>query len=126
MCRVIRTPFERMMRKVKKQPGENGCWLFTGSCNPKNGYGKVRVKWTTGRRAGKWTLKGAHVISYEHHHGPVPEGCFVCHDPCDTPNCVAPHHLIAGPPKLNTYQMMTRGRWKNQHSKKPEYEDVPF
>jgi len=75
-------------------PDENGCWLWPGFVND-NGYG-VTKKHTA-----------AHVASYEHHIGPVPEKYDVghaCHDKdldcqdwrtCTHRRCINPDHLVA-------------------------------
>jgi hypothetical protein len=54
-------------------------------------------------------VTGAHRISWEIHHGPIPPGMFVCHR-CDNPGCVNPGHLFVGAPKANTQDMIKKGR----------------
>lgn len=64
----------------------NGCWLWTGGREPRDGYGNfyVRTHKVPAHRAA-WVLL----------RGPIPTGMFVCHH-CDTPACVNPEHLFLG------------------------------
>ena len=75
------------------------CWLWT-ACRDSAGYGRFRVN-----KAGK--LDGAHRISYEIAHGPIPKGMLVCHV-CDVKTCVKPSHLFLGTDKDNAYDYYTK------------------
>ncbi len=77
MCRLR----ERFWAKVDRRDN-NGCWLWTGSINPK-GYGRLRNATGT-------TM--AHRISWELENGPIPNGLQVDHM-CLTRRCVNPTHL---------------------------------
>lgn len=90
---------ERFWRYVSK--GE-ACWLWTGNKAP-NGYGRIQ---SAGRGS---PHLAAHRISYEMHHGPIPEGMVVMHA-CDTPACVNPAHLSVGTYRDNTADMAKKGR----------------
>lgn len=76
------------------QKTESGCLLWTGTIH-RTGYGHIKVDGQT---------RGAHVVSYEQHVGPVPEGLILdhtCHDPdecvggwsCLHRRCINPEHL---------------------------------
>jgi hypothetical protein len=85
-------------KKVYKTNG--GCWLWAGSILQPGGYGHFHVK-----RKGI----GAHVYSFELHHGPVPEGHVVRHS-CNSPSCVNPDHLSSGTQKQNIADAVSQGR----------------
>ena len=62
-----------------------GCWLWTGVIH-KNGYGSFKLGSLT---------QGAHIFSYEHYVGPVPNGLELDHIICDTRPCCNYAHLRA-------------------------------
>lgn len=98
--KVILSPYERMMQRAE-WVAEAGCLIYTGSVDG-GGYG------TVSSQHGKSPYK-AHRLAYEHHFGPIPAGMVVRHK-CDTPRCVAQHHLQLGTQKDNAGDMVRRGR----------------
>ena len=76
-----------------------GCWEWQGA-TVAAGYGCVRVH-------GKLYLN--HRVSYEYHHGPIPEGLIVRHT-CDNPPCFNPDHLLVGTHADNARDKVERGR----------------
>ncbi len=88
---------ERFWERVEKGAGEDDCWLWTGcrtrgSAKCAQEYGVIGIGGDT-NTTGK--LIGAHRLSWELHHGPIPENLGVLHK-CDTPLCVRPDHLFLG------------------------------
>ena len=82
---------------------ESGCWLWDSAIGNQFGHGCMKH----GGRKGKKLL--AHRVSYEVHHGDIPEGKCVLHK-CDVPSCVNPDHLYIGDRKDNSDDMYSRGR----------------
>lgn len=52
------------------------------------------------------------MISYEIHHGPVPNGMVVAHS-CDNRKCVNPDHLSTKTQRDNLLEMIEKGRASN-------------
>jgi HNH endonuclease len=99
--RRTRTVEDRFWAKVAKG-GPQDCWTWTG-CHDGYGYGHIRIE---------GHAVYAHRLSYELHHGPLPDGLYVCHN-CptgDNPSCVNPAHLFLGTAKDNTQDMLSKGR----------------
>lgn len=80
---------------------DSSCWAWDSNKTVK-GYGQIYVG------EGQSPV-GAHRLSYMIHHGPVPDGMYVCHS-CDNPECTNPNHLFLGTPKDNTQDMLTKSR----------------
>lgn len=109
---------ERFWTKVQKA---DGCWRWTGHRCPA-GYGKI---WG-GPEIGKPV--GAHRVSYELHHGPIPKGAVVMHS-CDNPECCNPEHLSLGTDADNARDKVLKGRHSygvKRHNAKLDDETVRF
>lgn len=86
--------------KVNKSPKINKtCWEWIGK-SLTSGYGKMRFNGTP---------QGSHRISWQIHHGNIPEGLNVLHK-CDNRLCVNPEHLFLGTQKDNMVDMVKKGR----------------
>lgn len=81
---------------------DTGCWIWQGATTTP-GYGKVFWK-------GK--LYDAHRAMYLALNGSIPDGHYVCHS-CDNKLCLNPLHLFVALPKVNTADMIAKGR--NSH-----------
>lgn len=102
---------QRFWSKVDKNgpiashaPGLGQCWIWTGSTS--EGYGQINVGGGDGRH--DW----AHRVSWEIHHGPIPDGLWVLHR-CDNPSCVRPDHLFLGTVADNNRDMIAKGRHRS-------------
>jgi hypothetical protein len=98
-------PFHRLVQIMP-----SGCWEWTG-LRDKNGYGKLTIK---SRRPAPFM---AHRLAYEHVHGAIPAGMFVCHT-CDNPPCCNPDHLWIGSNRDNQLDASAKGRLPNRNREK--------
>lgn len=90
---------ERFWEKVDvRDPDE--CWEWQAG-KTVEGYGRIYT--------GKISLDMAHRVSYELHHGPIPEGMKVLHK-CDNPPCCNPAHLFLGDDLVNVCDKIAKGR----------------
>lgn len=108
---------ERFWSKVNKSGGDDACWEWMSSTNPK-GYGKF------------WFIDdtiSAHRFSWFLANGKIPRHQpFICHK-CDNPKCVNPAHLFAGDSQDNISDMISKGRsltGEKSHAAKITSEDV--
>lgn len=88
----------RFYDRIEMVP-ESGCWIWTGTVNPK-GYGYLRLN-------GVGTF--AHRLSWQLHRGEVPADLCVCHK-CDVPSCCNPNHLFLGTRGDNNHDTKKKGR----------------
>lgn len=94
--------------------GENGCWNWKKSANPRTGYGQ-----TTLRIFGKYVNLGIHRCSWMCNYGSISEGKQVLHK-CDNILCCNPEHLFLGTQKDNIDDMFNKKRNANRKGiKKP-------
>lgn len=78
---------------------ETGCLEWTGAKNLQ-GYGKICRQ----RR-----FFGTHRVAFEAANGPIPADMVVMHR-CDNPACCNPAHLMLGTPRMNSDDMVAKGR----------------
>ena len=102
----MRSLLDRFMEKVCPE-ALTGCWLWTAAVDAK-GYGRIFNGLTP---AGNKRPVIATHVAWDLFVGTDRAGLNVLHR-CDTPSCVAPHHLFLGSKKDNTTDMMTKGRGK--------------
>jgi len=99
------TPWrERFWAKVRKEPGRNGCWIWT--CAVKKGRREYDSR-PVFKDKGKW-WRAARFI-WTKLRGAIPEGMQVLHT-CDNSMCVRPKHLWLGTQLDNIEDMRLKGR----------------
>ena len=82
------------------RPDLGPCWMWTGGSMTNSGDGRVMHN---GKR------DGAHRVSWELAHGPIPPGMWVLHH-CDVPGCVNPAHHFLGTQTENMADASKKGR----------------
>lgn len=97
-------PEQRFWHHVDKGDLDE-CWEWKGTLFHSTGYGAL----TYGSRG--QSMMAAHRLSFEVHHGKIPDGMVVMHA-CDNPKCVNPNHLNVGTHADNVADKMAKGRWR--------------
>lgn len=95
----MKTAEARFWEKVQRAEG-GACWEWTACLFTNSGYGCFLYE----RK-----LQGAHRVSWNLAHGPIPDGLWVLHK-CDNRKCVRPDHLFLGTPTDNVRDMFAKGR----------------
>jgi hypothetical protein len=88
----------------------DACWEWQGSRH-RLGYG---VLWGGERYRTKWAK--AHRVSWEIHHGEIPDSKHVLHH-CDNPPCCNPAHLHLGGPAENAQDRASRKRGRESRER---------
>ena len=91
---------ERFWARVNKT---DTCWLWTGCCAKKSGYGMLGLN---------QKMYFAHRVSWVLYDKIIPEGLEILHS-CRSKNCVNPAHLSAGTHAQNMADMIRDGTLVN-------------
>ena len=96
---------EKLLSRIEIVDGplDTPCWKWMGA---QNSQGRGHFTY-----CGKYY--STHRASWEVHHGPIPEGMFVCHR-CDNGICCNPSHLFVGTCQDNTDDLYAKGYWLDQ------------
>ena len=78
----------------------DGCWEWKASLSS-TGYGHMFI--------GQGKYQNSHVLSWQIHFGPIPNGLCVLHH-CDNRSCVRPGHLWLGTKGDNSQDMVSKHR----------------
>lgn len=102
---------ERFWKYVRKLPGKDACWEWTGKINKKNGYGIFQVATDDyDERFSRYRQINIppHRFSFELHFYSLNEFCALHR--CDNRKCVRSTHLFRGTRIENQQDMKVKGR----------------
>lgn len=111
-----------MFAKTKVDP-ESGCWLWSTSILPKNGY-PIALGPAELTPAGKGRSAGAHRWAYIATHGSIPDGLEIDHL-CSVRHCINPDHLEAVTHEENMRRMKERRQGRPRKTKVREFPWAP-
>jgi hypothetical protein len=110
MAPICKTRAEKVKELLEKATLRGECLISHLAPNAK-GYVPVQIG---GRMESKWR---AHRLVYCELVEEVPDHMMVLHS-CDVRNCINIKHLTVGSAKMNTQDMMSRGRHKYESHRK--------
>jgi hypothetical protein len=90
--------------------GENDCWNWIASANPRFGYGQIGCRYRElGMEDDRRTMARSHRVAWFLRNGAIPNGLMVLHR-CDNVRCCNPTHLFLGTQKDNMQDALSKGR----------------
>lgn len=100
----------RLLARID-DPDPEGCWLWTGYCNPQTGYGQISLTASEQAELKLPRTATAPRVICTLAHGQPGDGEHVLHS-CDVRACCAPHHVSWGTAAQNSRDAWERGGQK--------------